>query len=325
MAKPETISYDEKVEKIVENVMNEKNDNPRDSTFRFLQEYHGEAQHESLRYPGKYVKTLGTETFTVNNRNLRMDGAELVNADDELPCPSTLNPEQQSTQIGPSKVHAMYDYKLQLTFKHKRPSFNVIVTNIGDEDHTVIYESHGDAFKVYVRVFNDEEISERLNTLTDNIKNKKELTEIEVLDFAYILLFAQENKAKEYSEKVANLFCEVRNLDKSLQLDIHYVMKKLIRLHFRDDEKKTKEMLRMITKAIHPDALKDMLTLQKMSEKIEDFNNVILKQSDELSEKDKIISQRDNELSLKDNELSLKDKEIIKLKSKLKENNIEVD
>lgn len=47
------------------------------------------------------------------------------------------------------------------------------MTNIGDEDHTVIYESHGDAFKVYIRVFNDEEISKRLNTLKNNIQIKK--------------------------------------------------------------------------------------------------------------------------------------------------------
>ena len=304
MGKSPLISYEELVEKIVEEAMGEKNDNPRDSTFRFLQEYHAKAQHESLRYPGKFVKTLGTETFTVNNRNLRMDGAELVNADDTIPCQSTLNPEQQTTEIDKSKIHAMYDYKLQLTFKHKMPCLNVVVTNIGDEDYTVIYESHGDAFKVYVRVFNDAEISKRLNILSYKIKHKKELTEIEVLDFAYILLFAQEKKAKKYSEVVVGLFCEVKNLDKNLQLDIHYVLKKLIRLHFRNDDKKTWEMLTLITKAIHPNVLKEIPTIQKMLKKLEESDNLIMQ---------------------KDKELSKKDKEIIKLKKQLTENNIEVD
>lgn len=134
--KPKTMSYEEKVEKIVEEIMNEKNDNPRDSTFRFIQKYHSEAQHISLRYPGKFVKMLGTETFTVDNRSLIMDGAELVNADETLPCQSTINPEQQTTPLNPNKIHSMYDYKLQLVFKYKLPSINVVVTNIGDEDHT---------------------------------------------------------------------------------------------------------------------------------------------------------------------------------------------
>lgn len=311
MAKPAPMSYNEKVKKTVARIMNEKNDNPRDSTFKFIQAYHPEAQHISLRYPGKFVKSLGTETFTVNNRTFQMDGAELVNPDNVLPCESTLNPEQQTTPPNATKIHAMYDYKLQLTFKHKIPSLNVIVTNIGDEDHTVIYESHGDAFKVYMRVFNDEEISKRLNTLTNNIKNKKLLSEIEVLDFAYILLFAQENKAKIYSEKVVELFCVIKYLNKTLQLDIHYVLKKLIRLHFRDDENKTKELLTMITQAVHPEVLENMNTLQKMARKIEEKDNLLL-------EKDKVISEQDKELSEKDNVISKQDKEILRLKNQLK-------
>lgn len=106
--KPKALSYEEKVEKIVEDILNEKNDNPRDSTFRFFQKYHAEAQHVSLRYPGKFVKTLGTETFTVDNRSLTMDGAELVSADETLPCQSTINPEQQTTPLTPNKIHSMY-------------------------------------------------------------------------------------------------------------------------------------------------------------------------------------------------------------------------
>ena len=58
MNKPVPVSYDKKIKKIVYEIMNEKNDNPRDSTFRFLQHYHGEAQHISLRFPGEFVANL---------------------------------------------------------------------------------------------------------------------------------------------------------------------------------------------------------------------------------------------------------------------------
>ena len=94
--------------------MNEKkNNNPCDSTFRFLQHYHGETQHINLRFPRKFIANLKTETFTIKNRNNQMDAAELVNPDETLPCRSTINPEQQTTEITPSKVDAMNDYKLQ--------------------------------------------------------------------------------------------------------------------------------------------------------------------------------------------------------------------
>ena len=323
--KPKTSSYEEKVKKIVDDIMNEKNHNPRDSTFRYLQGYHAEAQHNSLRYPGEFVKSLGTETFTVNNRNLRMDGAELVNPDKTLPYQSTINPEQQTTPVTPDKKDSMYNYKLQLIFKHKRPALNVVVTNIGDEDHTVIYESHGDAYKVYVRVFSDKEISQRLNTLKDNIKNKKELSEIEVLDFAYILMFAQENKAKAYTQDIAELFKEVKYFDMTMQFEIHYVLKKLIRLHFRDDKNKTRELLTMITKAIHPDAIDNLTTFEKMAKKVEIMDNQLTQRDDEINSIRKDLSQKDEELSQKDEELSQKEYEIRKLKNKLEENNIKVD
>ena len=329
MNKPVPVSYDKKIKKIVHEIMNEKNDNPRDSTFRFLQHYHGEAQHISLRFPGEFVANLKTETFTIKNRNYRMDAAELVNPDDTLPCRSTINPEQQTTEITPSKVDAMYDYKLQLTFKYKLPSLNVIVTNIGDKDHTIIYESHGDAYKVYVRVFTDEEISKRLNTLTYNIKTNKELSEIEVLDFAYIMMLAQENKTKAYSEKVANLFSEVKKLDINLQLDMHYVMKKLIRLHFRDDLNKTEELLTMITKALHPKALDDLTTMQKMSIELEDFKTELININEKcntIQEENNNIKKENNNIKEKYNaikkESAKKDEEIKKLKQQIENGNI---
>lgn len=327
-----TLTYRQKVKKIVDEVIKEKNDNPRDSAFRFFQEYHREAQHISLRYPGIYLKSLGTEVFTINNRNRRVDGAELVLPDDTLPCESVINPEQQTKPISPEKSHALYDYKLHFTFKYKLPCLNVVVTNIGDEDHTVIYESHGDAFKVYVRVFNDEEISKRLNNLSDNIHNKKQLSEIEVLDFGYILIFAQEDKAKNYSQKVAKLFTEVKNLDISLQLDIYYVLKKLIRLHFRDDETKTRELLTMITKAIHPELLDKLPTLKKAIENEEKRTEELYITRNELnSTKNKLNNTKDelnntkNKLNNTEDELNSAQNEIKKLKQKLKDNNIEVD
>ncbi len=336
----------EKIKRIVDEVMAQKNDNPRDSTFRFLQSYYGEAQHESLRYPGKFLKSLGTEVFTPDNRNRKMDGAEMVMPDDTIPVKSTLNAEQQTTIVTPDKKDSLYDYKLELVFKYKMPCLNVILTNIGDKDHTVIYESHGDAFKVHVRVFNDEEIYKRLNTLSYNIEHKKILSLIEVLDFAYILLFAQENKAKEYSKKVVKLFGEVKFMDKRLQADIYHVLKKLIRLHFRDDELKTRELLAMITESVHPEAIKMESTYDKMSERIDNLGDVIIQKDDALSKKDEKISLMDMELSQIKEESSHKDErislmgmelsqikeeslknkeELIKLKSILKEHNIEVD
>ena len=105
-------------------------------------------------------------------------------------------------------------------------------------------------------------------------------------------MLAQENKTKAYSEKVANLFSEVKKLDIDLQLDMHYVMKKLIRLHFRNDLNKTEELLTMITKALHPKALDNLTTMQKkMSIELEEFKVELKNIKKKSAKKDKEIKK----------------------------------
>ena len=89
-----------------------------------------------------------------------------------------------------------------------------------------------------------------------------------------------------------------------MQADLYYVMKKLIRLHYRDDENKTRELLTMITKALHPDTMTKLTTIEQMTI--------------EISEKDKKISEKDETISKQSDEIR-------RLKKKLEENPIEDD
>ena len=89
-----------------------------------------------------------------------------------------------------------------------------------------------------------------------------------------------------------------------MQTDIYNVMKKLIRLHFRDDENTTRELLTMITKAVHPDTMTKLTTIEQMTI--------------EIPEKDKKISEKDETISKQSDEIR-------RLKKKLEENPIEDD
>ena len=94
-------------------------------------------------------------------------------------------------------------------------------------------------------------------------------------------------------------------------MDIYYVFKKLIRLHFRDDEKKTREVLTVVIKAMHPELLDELPTLKKAIDNVEKRDQIILEHVSKINEQEAQLTQQE--------------KEIIKLKEKLKENNIEVD
>ena len=298
MKKSSTMSYEEKIKKIVDDIMNEKNDNPFDSTFRYIDQYHPEETHISLRFPGIFVKSLKTDAFTKDNRNLKMDSAHLVLKDDLIPNDAVINPEHQSYILSEEKIDVLYEYKLQLTIKEKLTALPVVVTNIGEGDKSEIYESHGDAFKIYFRVFTHKEIKKRLNSLTYKVNNNKIITSVTSMDFAYILLFAKKSVGKEYTEKVVKLFCDVKNLEESLKLDLYYVLKKLIRAHFKDDLNRTRELLTMITKSLNPETLEKFPTLKKMNEEINELNEKIEEKDNKLEEKDHVIQEKDNEISI---------------------------
>ena len=53
-------------------------------------------------------------------------------------------------------------------------------------------------------------------------------------------------------EKLIHYFTEIESkIDKKLQLDLHEILKKMIKKHFKNDIKKTKELLTMISKNIY--------------------------------------------------------------------------
>ena len=110
-----------------------------------------------------------------------------------------------------------------------------------------------------------------------------------------------------------------------MQADLYYVMKKLIRLHYRDDENKTRELLTMITKALHPDTMTKLTTIEQMTIEISEKDETISKQDETISKQDETILKQDKALSEKDETISQQSDEIRRLKKKLEENHIEDD
>lgn len=312
-------SSNEKIKKLVDEMMCENNDDPYDSSFRFTDQFYPDELHISLRFPGVFVKTLNNDVFTKNNRNLKADSVKLVLPDDTLPCKSILNVEHQSYALTRDKIHSLYDYKIHLISRYNIPAICVVVTNIGEGDETLILDSHGDAFKVYLRVITDEDINQRLNNLISKVNNNQDLSVVDALDFINILLFSRKKVAKQHTCEVVDLFQKVASkLDMNLQLNLHFVLKKLIRAHYADNLIKTRELLTVITKAIHSDLLDELPTLKKLRADNE------LKEL-ELSLKDELISQKDELIYQRDAEISQKNAEILRLKQKLILNNIEDD
>lgn len=262
-----------KLETLVDKMMVEPNHNPRDHSFRFFVNEYPEAVHEAFDFPGKYKRKLDLNMLTATNRPLEMDCAQLIDPKDNITCTSTINVEHQTYPIE-NKIDAIYDYKIGLIHQNNIPSNSVVMTNMDLGGESILCESHDQTFKLRVNRVTFEKISKRIKILNDKIENNQKLSLNELMYFAYIAIFVDENHAKDTMEKLSLLFAEIGQIDFTVELDLHQILKSMIKFHFRDDEDFCKEMLIMISKSLYSN----------------DYEGLIYKKSSELQIKELILS-----------------------------------
>ena len=113
----------DKLKKLVDNMMKEPNHNPRDYCFRFIVSKYPKASHKVFNFPGTFIKSLPTAVFTDRGRNLEMDSAQLVEAGGFINRKSTINVEHQTYKITDEKVDSIYDFEPPRPKRAKIPGF----------------------------------------------------------------------------------------------------------------------------------------------------------------------------------------------------------
>jgi len=301
------------LEKLVTQMIEESNNNPRDYCFRYIVNTYPKAVHDAFDFPGEYVNNLKLDVYTEDGRNLEMDCAQLIMPKGEITCKSTINVEHQTYPIR-EKVESIYDYKLYLIHKTNIPSNSIVMTNIDPGKDEIFCKSHDQIFKLKVNVVTREKISKRLKILKNKIENKKEFTQKEAMYFAYIAIFT---KQKETMERLAYLFSQIDQMEPNLQLDLHQVLKKMIKFHFRDDINKIRELLTMISESIFQKNLEGLTYKERTEIQMKEKDQKLKEQGIKLEEKDEKLKEQGIKLEEKDQKLEEKD---LKLKEKNKEN-----
>jgi len=250
----------------------------------FLNEY-PEAVHEAFDFPGKYKRKLDLNMLTATNRPLEMDCAQLIDPKDNITCTSTINVEHQTYPIE-NKIDAIYDYKIGLIHQNNIPSNSVVMTNMDLGGESILCESHDQTFKLRVNRVTFEKISKRIKILNDKIENNQKLSLNELMYFAYIAIFVDENHAKDTMEKLSLLFAEIGQIDFTVELDLHQILKSMIKFHFRDDEDFCKEMLIMISKSLYSNDYEGFTYKERSELQIKELNQLLDETSQQLDEKD---------------------------------------
>ena len=315
------------LEKLVTQMIEESNNNPRDFCFRYIVNTYPKAVHDAFDFPGEYMNNLKLDVYTEDGRNLEMDCAQLIMPKGEITCKSTINVEHQTYPIR-EKVESIYDYKLYLIHKTNIPSNSIVMTNIDPGKDEIFCKSHDQIFKLKVNVVTREKISKRLKKLKNKIKKKKKLTQKDAMYFAYIAIFT---KQKETMVRLAYLFSQIDQMEPNLQLDLHQVLKKMIKFHFREDINKIRELLTMISESIFQKNLEGLTykerteiqkkekdqKLEEKDQKLEEKDEKLKEQGIKLEEKDQKLEEKDEKLEEKDLKLKEKNKENQKLKKEI--------
>ena len=192
------------------------------------------------------------------------------------------------------------------------------MTNRDLGTETICCESHDQIFKLHPNVVTKEKISKRLTILDDKIKNNHEISQKDAMYFAYISIFVKKEYAKETMEKISNLFPKIKKIEPNLELDIHQILKKMIKYHFRDDGKRCRELLTMISESIFQKNL-DGLTYKERAEiRMEELDQKLEKRNQVIEERNHVIEERNHELEQKESENKQLKEEIEKLKQQIK-------
>ena len=183
----------------------------------------------------------------------------------------------------------------------------------------IISKSHDQIFYNHYIVIDENEISKRLKTLKNIIENNKKPSKEKSLNFAVIAIFVHGEKKKEIMEKLIHYFTEIESkIDEELKLDLHEILKKMIKKHFEDDIEKTKELLKMISENIYGTNYEGLTYKELLKKEQEEIMAQKDQQIEQLKQKDQQHKQEIEQLKQQfKQELEQKDQEIKKLNSQI--------
>ena len=307
----------DEIKSAVKEMLNEDiNPQAHDFVSLFNTEKFPEVNHEILKIPGKFKILSSARGFTSKGRHKYMDAIEIIDPDGkDVIYKSIANIE---FIISNMSDETLYDYDLACITKFKKRAFHIHVVNKdpGISEEVKIISGH--PIRILYRVFDEKRQWKVLNKLITKNSNNEEITLNEYMEWAHCIANTTNPNAKKYIE-----------MDTDYRLNLHLSLRVMIKLVFKDDKKKTEELLTMITKAIphdyvsearsyedtvrqlntikkvNEDTVRQIITLQKEKEDTVRQNIILIKENEEqrkeILAKDSTIKDKDSEIDrLKD-------------------------
>ncbi|WP_407380277.1 coiled-coil domain-containing protein [Methanobrevibacter sp.] len=200
--------------------------------------------------PGEFEKKINRRVHLKNGAGGEMDSAYLNKPDDIILFEKVATDlEHQSSYINDEKLNKIGDYDTQLVVDEHLPTLIVIASHLEKEkSKDMLIRSPSDITKLYFLDLGEENIRQRLYTVSQIINNNQHLSTENALNLGIIILYAPREEAWEITETVVNLYQKIaKNLDFKMETCLYQVITIMIDAYF-DDEKEYRRLINMVEK-----------------------------------------------------------------------------
>ena len=209
-------------------------------------------------FPKEYTSTIGVPGIFAKKCNRRvhlkdgtsgeMDSAYIADSDNRILFERVaVGLEHQSIPVGEKKLSKFGDYDIQLVVDEHLPTLLVVASHLNkNKSKNKLIRSPSDITQLYFLDLSEENISQRLSTLSKIIYNNQYLSQEMALNLGIIALYAPRECACEIMDTVVRLYLKiVEKLDLHMEYTLYSVITVLLDAFF-DDEDEYRRLTKMM-------------------------------------------------------------------------------
>ena len=202
----------------------------------------------TIGVPGKFVEKCNRRVHLKDGTCGEMDSAYIADSDYKILFERVaVGLEHQSIPVGEEKLNKFGDYDVQLVVDEHLPTLLVVASHLNkDKSKNKLIRSPSDITQLYFLDLGEDNISQRLSTVSKIIYNNQYLSQEMALNLGVIALYAPRERACEIMDNVVSLYLKiVEKLDLHMEYTLYSVITVLLDAFF-DDEDEYRRLTKMM-------------------------------------------------------------------------------
>lgn len=255
-----------------------------DRTLKYQALAQAKRLHQYLGLPGKFKTRLPQEIVFPNMVFGRADEYYLTEED------MVINLEEESGEIKKETKDKLSRYVIFASYRFLKKVYQATICHIDPKKE---WECYGYAPSFYTKIhyihFKQEELWEKYDNLNNKVEQKKELTDTEALDIAFVGKYISKEYSPQVIERLTQLYKNAIIKDKLLRMDVGVILGGMVLKHITPEKKQNKLLERIGMRYIEKEI--DKLVYDEYGEKLDAKDKEIEEKDKKIEEKDKKIDE----------------------------------